>query len=266
MTRVIADTHLHLYPSYDFPAAIAALAANLTGHGAGVCAGFLTERSGCNAFAAIGSGALTLPPGSGRFQELREPGTVALVRDDAPPVYLFAGRQIATAERIEVLALTFDTAIADGLPAAEVIAAVRAAGGVPVLAWSPGKWWFARGRLVRELLARRQPGEILVGDTALRPAGAREPRVMREARRRGIGVLAGSDALPLPGEERYLGSYVTVLDGDFDPESPRDSVRRLLRTAGATAGTSGARVPWTSAARRWLRNARAAGGPAACAG
>jgi hypothetical protein len=257
MTRLIADTHVHLYPCYDFPAALATLADNLAAHGDGVRAAFLAERRDCRAFAAIREGSLALAPGPRELRPLRDDGAVALTSGDAPPVYLFAGRQIVTAERIEVLALTVDLALRDGLPAADVVAAVLEAGGVPVLGWSPGKWSFARGALVRALLRRRSPGEILVGDTALRPASAPEPRAMREARRLGIGVVAGSDPLPFPGEERYLGTYVTVLEGAFDAEHPVGSARRLLRAVPAAADSSGTRVSWGTAARRWWRNARA---------
>jgi hypothetical protein len=78
-------------------------------------------------------------------------------------------------------------------------------------------------------------------------------------------VIAGTDPLPFPGEERLLGSYASVFEGTIDPERPVESARRLLRTASAGAATAGRRSSWPNAARRWLRNARAAGGPTACA-
>jgi hypothetical protein len=256
VTRLIADAHLHLYPCYDLAAAVAALADNLGRHGDGVRAGFLAERSGCRAFAAIRDGSLALRAGAGRFETTAEEGALILRRSGSPPLYLFSGRQLATAERIEVLALTVDAAIPDGLPAAAAVDAVLAAGGVPVLPWSPGKWWFARGRLVRELLSRHGPEKILVGDTAMRPSLAGEPAVMREARRLGCRVVAGTDPLPFAGEEALLGTYASVLEGDFDERHPVASARRLLQCA-AAAGTAGTRNGWLVAARRWWGNARA---------
>lgn len=254
MTRVVADTHVHLHPGFDLGAALASLCATLAGHGEGILAGFLTERSGCSSFAALCDGSL-LPGGGVAVRRLPEAGAL-LLESAGRQVYLFGGRQIVTAERIEVLALGADIELPDGLPAERVIAAIRAADGVPVLGWSPGKWWGARGRLVDELLRRSRPGELLLGDTALRPRCSREPRLMREARRRGVTVIAGTDALPLAGEERLLGTYATVFAGSFDPELPLQSARHLLRSPNAYAGTCGTRGTWASSAGRWLRHAR----------
>jgi len=252
VTRVVADTHVHLHPCYDLGTALAALCANLASDGEGVLAAFLAERADYRIFAALGDGSLA-PGGGVSVQRLPEPGAL-LLEHEGREVYLFGGRQIVTAERIEVLSLAADLDLADGLPAAVVIDAVLAAGGVPVIGWSPGKWSGARGRLVGELLRRAKPGELLLGDTALRPRSSLEPRLMREARRRSLGVIAGTDPLPLPGEERLLGTYATVFEGPFDPGQPLHSARLLLRSP--HAGVCGTRGTWVAAAGRWLRHAR----------
>jgi len=252
VTRVVADTHVHVHRCHHLGEALAALCANLGRHGDGVRAAFLAERADYRVFAALRDGAL-IPGGGVTVQPA--PGAGALrVGYQGNEVYLFDGRQIVTAERIEVLALAADVDLADGLPAERVIGAVRAAGGVPVIGWSPGKWSGARGRLVGELLRQSAPGDLLLGDTALRPNASREPRLMREARRRGLGVLAGTDPLPLPGEELLLGTYVTVFEGAFDPQQPQRSARQLLRSGAAVA--RGTRGTWAASARRWLRHAR----------
>lgn len=254
MTRVVADTHVHLHSCYDLGAALAALCANLARHGDGVHAGFLAERGDYRIFAALRDG--SRPPGGGvTVRRLPEAGTL-LLESDGRQAHLFGGRQIVTAERIEVLALGADIDLADGLPAERVIAAILAADGVPVIGWSPGKWWGSRGGLVGELLQRSQPGDLLLGDTALRPRHSFEPRLMREARRRGLAVVAGTDPLPLPGEECFLGTYATVFEGAFDEERPLQSARRLLRSPDACAGTRGTRGTWAASAGRWLRHAR----------
>jgi len=254
MTRVVADTHVHLHPCYDLGGALATLCANLARHGEGVRAGFLAERGDYRIFAALRDGSL-LPGGGVAVRPLAEAGAL-LLESSGRQAYLFCGRQIVTAERIEVLALGADIDLADGLPADRVIAAILAADGSPVIGWSPGKWWRSRGRLVGELLRRGRPGELLLGDTALRPRSSPEPRLMREARGRGLGVIAGTDALPLPDEERLLGTYATVFEGTFDRERPLQSARRLLRSPGACTGTCGARGTWAASAGRWLRHAR----------
>jgi len=254
MNGMVADTHVHIYPCYDFPAALASLVANLARLAAGeaVSAAFFTERHDCRAFASLQDGSL---PAAGRDLEVRslEEGAVLLATGGGAEVYLFAGRQLVTAERIEVLAVAMPADLPDGQPALKMVEAVLAAGGVPVIGWSPGKWSLSRGHVVRELLRRFKPGDLLLGDTALRPTPCPEPRLMREARRRGLAVIAGSDPLPLPREERLLGTYATVFQGPFDAAQPLESARRLLRSPAAVVGTRGARSSWPVFASRWSR-------------
>lgn len=52
-----------------------------------------------------------------------------------------AGRQIVTAEKLEVLALGTDLDIDDGRPIREVLSLVTENGGLPVIPWGAGKWW-----------------------------------------------------------------------------------------------------------------------------
>ncbi len=118
--------------------------------------------------------------------------------------------------------------IPDGLPAVEVIRRVIEAGGIPVLAWSPGKWLFARGRLVRDLIASDQGRILRLGDTTLRPTLWPAPRLMKLAHERGMTVIPGSDPLPLAGEERYAGTYGFIYQGAFDASQPAASIGRML--------------------------------------
>jgi len=264
MTTVVADTHVHLYPCYDLALALASLAANLGRTPAGARAAFFAERHDCQMFAALRGDAARQAPGGFEIRQLADPGALLVTVAGVPPVHLFAGRQIVTAERIEILALLAPGAPPDGLPAERVVKAILEAGGVPVLGWSPGKWLGVRGRLVRGLLKRFGADSLLLGDTVLRPAFSQEPSIMRAARRQGVGVLAGSDPLPFAGEERLLGSYASIFTGDIDPARPVESARGLLYSATA-AGTAGTRGTWAGAAQRWLRNARTAQGSRACA-
>jgi hypothetical protein len=260
--RVIADTHVHLYPCHDTALALASLAANLAAGaaaaGAGTAAALFAERRDCRLFAKLRSGELRPAHGPFTVRAGAEPGTALLLEGGRPVAHLFDGRQIVTAERVEILALAASVEIPDGLPADRVVAAILDAGGVPAVGWSPGKWWFARGAVIGALLRGRRPGELLLGDTALRPARSPEPSLMRAARRAGFAVVAGTDALPLAGEERLLGSYGTLFAGAFDDARPLASIRELLRSPAAVAGTAGSRGTWAGAARRWLGNARGA--------
>jgi hypothetical protein len=253
VTRLIADGHVHLYPFYDLPRAVSSLEGNLRKHGiSGIPAGFLAERHDCHVFRELREGRLRLPGMD--FRPAGE-GCLALHGEAGPRLFLFPGRQIVTAERLEILALTVDIQLPDGSPAADVVERVQASGGVPVLAWAPGKWFFKRGNVVAGLLRRFAAGKLLLGDTTLRPTLWAEPRLMRHARSRGFGILAGSDPLPFAGEEGNLGRYATVLEGEFDSGSPRTGVRRMLTSPGGPGSVVGSRGGVGETLRRLRANA-----------
>ena len=248
---LLADTHVHLYPTYDLAAAFDAAHTNFArrlaevssadgvgaeaeGVGKVLC---LTERADCNFFRGLRGGAIEVP--GGRYT-IHDHGDAVLMvsRDHGESLLLLlAGRQIVTRERLEVLALGLEAEIPDGSPIDEVLNQVRALGGVPVLPWAVGKWFFGRGRVVRRIVSAAQKNDILIGDSSLRPAGWREPRSMRVARSRGIRVIAGSDPLPFRGEEVRLGSYVIVGQTDFNWRDPAGSIRAMLQSCPSLAIT-----------------------------
>jgi hypothetical protein len=233
---VVADTHVHLYPGYDLRAAVAAAArhlAALAGSEAAIRVLFLTERADCRVYGDLAAGARAIPGVAVRT--CSEPGAL-LAGDGAQEVYLIAGRQLVTRERIEVLALGADLDLPDGAPIRDTIPAVRAGGATPVLPWSPGKWLFSRGRAVAELLESSEPGEFSLADSALRPAFSPEPHLLRAAREKGFAVLAGTDPLPLPGEEARIGAYGVLARTGFDREAPLSSAQRLLSGTLAIVG------------------------------
>jgi len=254
--KVIADTHVHLYPCHDPAAAFSCLLQNLARwDDAAVRAAFLTEAPGCRAFRDIREGRLH-PTGAGdTFVAAGEAEAAVLLNGGRPRMYVFSGRQIVTRERLEILALTLDEAPAGGLTARETVSAVRDAGGIPVLSWAPGKWFFGRGKVVRELLKRVSPGELLLGDTSLRPTLWAEPLLMRQARRMGFAVVAGSDPLPTPGEETYAGSYASGTDEPFDPQRPVSSMRAALGKAALETVLLGKRCGPFEVLRRLRRHA-----------
>jgi len=240
-TIVAADGHVHVYPAYDIQAVFRNLIQNLDrlggaadfaesetmGSGIHKLA-FLAESREHNFFgrlkdqdqAIVGQG-LEITSGP-------DPVCVTVSCHGVGRVCLVAGRQIVTRERLEILGLAMRATIPDGLPAVEVIRQVVKAGGIPVLAWSPGKWLFARGQLVRDLIASDQDRVLCLGDTTLRPTLWPEPRPMRRARARDMTIIPGSDPLPFAGEERYAGTYGFIYRGAFDTSQPAASISRML--------------------------------------
>lgn len=229
--RMIADTHVHLYACYDIALALNTLRERLSGKDPdAVLLAFLAERRDCNYFQALAEGNLDVGM---EFSSITDQDHVLHGSSGSRSMYLFAGRQVVTEERLEILALTTNADIPDGLPAQDVLERILDIGGLPVISWAPGKWFFKRGKLVQNLLDRYSPSTLFLGDSTLRPTAWPEPRLMRQARQAGYSVLAGSDPLPFAGEERNLGRFATQMEGNFDPQRPVDSIRALLRAPGS---------------------------------
>ena len=163
------------------------------------------------------------------------------------PLFVIAGRQIDTSERLEVSALGSDEFIPDGLPIEEVLKRARAHGTYQILPWAPGKWSFARGRRIDAMLTDGLTDELTnggeyafaLGDNGGRPAIWPRSRFMRKAVRLGIPVLPGSDPLPFDSELQRIGSYGVQLTGEFDAEHPGRSVLALLRAQRGQPDTYG---------------------------
>ncbi len=242
--QLAVDGHLHVYPAHRLDRLATACLSGLSeiaGPGRDVQpTALLTESAGHTFFRRARHGDVAADGCTVGYGP--DADTLWLKHPDfSHSLLLFAGRQIVTAERLEVLALTRDVAVSDGLPLLETLCRVRDAGAVPCLAWSPGKWWGGRGHLVRELLAD-ETRYLAIGDSALRPRFWREPRLMRVAAARGWPVLAGSDPLPFPGDERRAGRYGfrMALEG-YDPQQPSAALRAALARGNGVIQRAGRR-------------------------
>ncbi len=209
MQTTILDTHLHLYPCFDLSLAFDRFLDNTSRLGAQATrVACLAERHDCQYYQSIALGE-TMPVG---FTLLNvSDDQISLTRKlDGLSLNLIPGRQIISQEKIEILALGCQEIIEDGQPALDVIYQIIQLGQVPVLPWSPGKWFGTRGELIKKLITELKPGDFLIGDTPLRPYGWTTPDLMKLAKNKGYSVVAGSDPLPFKGEEKWLGAYCTV--------------------------------------------------------
>ena len=231
--KIVADTHVHIYPCYDLQMFSDMLEHNLKKVGAGqtIRLGFLTERHDCNFFNDVKNGDADLSLVCGNIK--LGPDESSLIRDNGSgeKCILFPGRQVVTEERIEILALATTVNIPDGMLAVDTVTMILDNGGVPVVAWAPGKWFGVRGDVVRNLLDSFNPARLLIGDSSMRPTIWAEPLIMRDARKRGFRIIAGSDPLPFAGEERMAATYCSVFDTYFDLASPLASARNMLWNA-----------------------------------
>ena len=229
--RLLVDGHAHLYPCFETAAFLAAARANFAQAAAAMrlppetpgCL-LLTETASEGAFARLRETPLP-PPWRAEWPEDE---AAVILRDDplGPPIVVIAGRQIQTAERVEVLAIGTDAPQRDGRPLEDVLDDLDRAGLPAILPWGLGKWLGRRGRLVRAAL-RARPG-MLAGDNAGRPLGWPTPSAFE-----GHPVLPGTDPLPRPGAEAGVARFGFVLEGPLDRARPATFIReRLRRLAG----------------------------------
>lgn len=202
------------------------------------------------------------PQGIWELEPSAEPEALA-VRRGGERLYLFAGRQLVTRERLEVLALGTTAELPEDEPIETTLEAIHDVGAAAVLPWGVGKWLGARGAVVARVLAEPKYGHVFLGDNGNRLALGPEPKHLAGARRDGRRVLPGTDPLPLPGEEARVGSYGCAIDVPLDGLRPAAALLALLGSG--TAFTAfGRRTPLTRFVGRQLalkwksRTARAA--------
>ena len=200
-------------------------------------------------------------PGRWVLHRTAEATSLVARREGGPDLFLVAGRQIISAERLELLALGCDADLPDGQALESSIEAVEQSSGLAVLPWGLGKWTFGRGRRVAEIVGRRTAGGLFLGDNGGRPALLPRPALFGEAERRGIRVLPGTDPLPLAAEVGRVGSYGSVMRTHFDPAYPARSLLAFVRDSAFRPEPYGSLRPigpflWSQIA---LRLRRAAG-------
>jgi hypothetical protein len=217
---LIVDTHVHIHECFGLDAFMTAAAANFARAiedlpAASTAAGalFLTEVEGTSVFEDLSSPSVVNEERLGDWRPYSTPDPRVLLFE-APasmPILMVAGRQIRTREGLEVLALGCREAIEDGLTIDSALEETRLAGALPIIPWGFGKWTLARGDIIRELIATREPEAFCLGDVGGRWKGLAEPSLLVAGRERGFAILPGSDPLPFAREVARPGSSGVVL-------------------------------------------------------
>jgi hypothetical protein len=241
---MLVDTHVHLHRRFDLTelldAAVRNFAAARGPCEAGTSCLMFAEITGRPEIARLREAAED--DGAWRVERTDEAVSFVARRGDAE-LMLIAGRQIVTAERLEVLSLAAEEPIAGGMPVRETLDAVGRAGGIPVLPWGVGKWSFARGRIVDELIEERGADDLFVGDNGGRLGWLPRPARLARAERHGVRVLSGTDPLPLAAECGRVGSFGLRLAAELDPRRPAASLASLLRDRSVPSETYGRAKP-----------------------
>lgn len=235
--NILCDGHIHVYPCYNLPLFFDNALANFQGEArrrfpetpAFIPVLFLTEGRDADFFSLFKENRHDLAPR--RFETTAEECSLALTQDHAAVCYVIRGRQIVSAENIEVLHLGASQLIPDRQPLHKILDAILERDETAVLAWGFGKWFFKRGRLIAATLGhyQEQNNAIWLGDNSGRPLFSPLPPLFLRARRLGYRLISGSDPLPFTGEENKPGSYGFILSGTFNPEKPLASLTALLK-------------------------------------
>lgn len=164
-------------------------------------------------------------------------------------LWLIAGRQLVSTERLEVHAIGTTADFAAGRPLIELVQDIESAGALAAVPWGTGKWLGGRGRVLRRLLEADGSPKFLLSDSGIRPRGWLRSPLFRIAAARDRAVIAGTDPLPLPGEEARVGTQGFKLDGALDESRPAADLVRRLQAPGTIASGFGRPQP----ALRFLR-------------
>jgi hypothetical protein len=266
---LIVDAHVHIYPFMSVQALLDAAERNLFAgvNGApqtrsGVL--LVADPEGVRGYARLLDRPDAEDTGAWR-REQSDARHVTFRKNGGARVTAVRGQQLITREGLEVLGIGHDAELASGLPLGRMVAQIRAAGGRSILAWGVGKWLGRRGRALTSLIiAEAGQPDVMLADNGGRPwCWSRVPQ-FETAAERGMRVLAGTDPLPLAGEERRIGSYgfrIRARD-DGDPAPPQ-ALWRALEAPDTPLQIVGTPMPVSGfvANQLRLRLRRRSGGP-----
>ena len=238
---ILVDAHVHIYDCFDLQTFLDSALANFRAEAARCQKNsaftallLLTETARENWFQRLESHARK-EPGIGSnafenwtFRQTNESCSLSARRTGAQSLFLIAGRQIVTAEGLEVLALATNNEFEDGTPLADVVRTVRSSGAIPVIPWGSGKWMGQRGMILTKTLNGPEAPGLFLGDNGNRPSFWPRPSHFKVAETKGIQVLPGSDPLPFASESYRAGSFGFSVNGSVTPESPASDLKRIL--------------------------------------
>lgn len=226
-TRYTVDGHTHFYPSFEEKAFLEAARRKLDLEKGDLPTLLLTETPRNNTFRKWKSGDCIWP-----VQNLKE--DCELLIDGR--ILVIAGRQVTTAEKIEVLATFVDAEFPEGEDLATTIDRVEHAGGLPILPWGAGKWLGKRGATLANFAQSRT---ILLGDIMGRPSIWSLPVWARSRR-----LIPGSDPLFYRSQEQVVGSFGFSIKTDsiIDLDNPSLQLREAMESPSKQIDTLGKHV------------------------
>lgn len=231
---ILADAHVHLHDCFPLDRVLDSASANFSKFGKPEAAFqgalFLAEMAHQNQFEQLFQQAQEQGYKMGDWTLYRTDETVSLtaVHLSGQEIFILAGRQLVTTEKLEVLALITDCSFTDGMPLEETIECILAADGVPVLPWGFGKWIGKRGKLLQTLLQAQKFPLLYLGDNSGRPVFWWRSPYFQQAAAQGLRILPGTDPLPLTTEYQRPGSFGFKTQGTLNRQQPGQAIKQLL--------------------------------------
>ncbi len=224
------DAHVHLYDCFDIDVFFDSAFENLTsacriaGHVPKESQFFLmfTESKGINNFSKLE----TLSQGrKWSVKVVEEDLSFVVSHEKHPEIKLFiaAGRQLVTTERLEVAALLTKEQFDGVMPLNKTVEAIEDVGGIPVCPWGAGKWLGARGKLLAKYL-KSGCGQLYLGDSGGRPSIWPKSGLLTG------NVLSGSDPLPVGFDQNRVGTFGSAISGKLDEKKPAASFKELIKS------------------------------------
>jgi hypothetical protein len=235
-SKLIVDGHVHLYPCYDVDKFFHSAVTNMAKLSTSRYPGeeniekilLFTEGQENDFFDRFKTDAILAKDSTFTFKKMKEQHAITLMSQEKPFCYILRGRQIVTKEKLEVLAVASNQQIPDGLPIREVIKKIIDKKEIAVLAWGVGKWFFKRGKIIKQVIDEIKSPYLLMGDNSGRPGFWPTPKLFQQAKKSDISLINGSDPLPFAEEVKKVGSFGFAIEGDFDPAEPGKSFRDAL--------------------------------------
>lgn len=236
MSATPVDAHVHFYKREKVSELLDSAAFNFDSLRAGSPDGIrgcllLAETANYRVFDELRD---TVKVGGWSINECHDEPHSLLAERGSCTLSIVSGRQMRTAENLEILALGTARNYPDGLSLAESVEAVHDSGALAVLPWGFGKWTGERLVLLNQMLEWVQPEAIFLGDNGGRLGIIDAPPVLTSAACRGFRVLPGSDPLPLPREYTRVGSFGFIAELELSKRDPWRVLRDWITARSAS--------------------------------
>ncbi len=168
--------------------------------------------------------------------------SVVLQRDGVDRIVLITGRQVRTAERLELLTFGARAPVVDGKPFGIALGHAVECSKLVIVPWALGKWRLGRESKVRDALqaVRGRGAPVFLGDNANRYRRM-TPTALSRLSSLARGVLPGTDPIAHPSEVRRVGGFGFEIEHALDRMAPARSLLSALRDGAAVTPFGSAR-------------------------